>query len=1186
MKSKLKFISAILTLCLAFSLSVGVITPIVSYAADDTVYIGSTDEFVEFAKSCALDSWSKGKRFALSADISLEGVSFDPVPFFAGSFDGNGHKISGLSIDGAHAPAGLFARLAEGGIIENLIVEGSISPSGEKCFVGGIVGDNRGTLRKCSFFGSVIGKGDVGGIVGINRLSGSIEDSAAEGEIIGDSRTGGIAGTNLGLISSSDNSARINTVSITPGISLEELNAALTIDITKLPTINNIARTDSGGIAGYSCGMILGCKNKGEVGYPHIGYNAGGIAGRSSGHLSGNENYASVYGRGDVGGIVGQIEPFISYDLSEDLLLGLKTEMDNLHALIGDVADSIDESSESISSRLDKIIGLIGSASDSIDSISGGITDWGDGVIGEVNRLGAVLAETLDRISAVTNQLPSLTEALSGSLSSLEKCLTEMEDVSEIGREALADLDLSLEDMRSAIDLLGRGAESIESGIVALKNSIKTDDSEGVKNALVEIGNGMNEVASAIGSMSSTADKVSEIMSGISSGSDVLSSFSELAGAFGEMSSSLSGLANGMTKVSDAVSFISQHVTTDVDMALSGIEKIGDGLSLMVDAAEAIEGSVAHIRDSIKHISDASVELDEAMVYFRDAVSNLEKAADLTTEILVDVDSLVDYLASVDPIQIPTVDESVTIKADELFTTISSLESNLGRLNSDVKGASGDVADLVRQINDCFSNMMNTLVSAIYGFNDIGSSFESGVDPEDVDSVTNGRIFDCINYGSIYGDKNVGGIGGIMSLEYSVDPEDDISEEITITQKRQYKLKAVIHACENLGEVTAKRDCVGGIVGKADMGIVYESESYSRVTSESGSFVGGIAGISAADIISCYTKSLLKGKKYVGGILGSGVNEDYSGDSSLVSGCISIVRIESFSQYGGAVCGTEAGEFKDNRFISADIQGIDRVSYEGKAEPVSYDELMKQRNLPTRLYSFTLTFIADGEVLASHSFEYGASFDKSVFPKIPEKKGYYSYWDTDELEDLTFDTVVSVVYRPFVSSVGSDASRDDGRDIFIVEGSFKEGEKITLTKGSLNTDGLKIESGLFKVGELSESWILNIPDDGESNVIRFLPNSKDIDIYIKQEGVWTKIDAEKIGSYSVFSLDSERIELAIVSYSANILTIVLFSLLGLMILTAIIIIPIIIKRKRKQSLDFNDDGDEYDDYNQFNEFEE
>ena len=69
------------------------------------------------------------------------------------------------------------------------------------------------------------------------------------------------------------------------------------------------AGTDIGGIAGFSNGVIQSCKNVGNVGYEHMGYNVGGIVGRQSGYLDGCKNTGIVNGRKDVGGIAGQLEP-------------------------------------------------------------------------------------------------------------------------------------------------------------------------------------------------------------------------------------------------------------------------------------------------------------------------------------------------------------------------------------------------------------------------------------------------------------------------------------------------------------------------------------------------------------------------------------------------------------------------------------------------------------------------------------------------------------------------------------------------------------------------------------------------------------------------------------------------------------------------------------------------------------
>ena len=92
MKNKTRSIALSIVLALAITLLLPVFAPVISYAADDVIYISNADELVEFAKKCSYDSWSVGKKFALKNDISLEGVDFEPAASFGGSFDGQGHS--------------------------------------------------------------------------------------------------------------------------------------------------------------------------------------------------------------------------------------------------------------------------------------------------------------------------------------------------------------------------------------------------------------------------------------------------------------------------------------------------------------------------------------------------------------------------------------------------------------------------------------------------------------------------------------------------------------------------------------------------------------------------------------------------------------------------------------------------------------------------------------------------------------------------------------------------------------------------------------------------------------------------------------------------------------------------------------------------------------------------------------
>ena len=96
-------------------------------------------------------------------------MDFSPIPTFGGTFEGRGHTISGLSLTGSGNVRGLFRYIQPSGAVRDLHVSGAITPSDRKNTLGGLVGENQGTLTNCSFSGTVSGAGSIGGLVGINE---------------------------------------------------------------------------------------------------------------------------------------------------------------------------------------------------------------------------------------------------------------------------------------------------------------------------------------------------------------------------------------------------------------------------------------------------------------------------------------------------------------------------------------------------------------------------------------------------------------------------------------------------------------------------------------------------------------------------------------------------------------------------------------------------------------------------------------------------------------------------------------------------------------------------------------------------------------------------------------------------------------------------------------------------------
>lgn len=136
-------------------------------------------------------------NITLDNDIDLSDIDWTPIGTesrpYTGNFDGGGHTITGLKIDKSGTDyVGLIGCLGSGGKVQNVTLT-NISVSGANC-VGGIAGQNYGTVENCSVNGTVTGKGftDTGGIAGTNY--GTISGCSAEGTVTGSVNVGGIAG--------------------------------------------------------------------------------------------------------------------------------------------------------------------------------------------------------------------------------------------------------------------------------------------------------------------------------------------------------------------------------------------------------------------------------------------------------------------------------------------------------------------------------------------------------------------------------------------------------------------------------------------------------------------------------------------------------------------------------------------------------------------------------------------------------------------------------------------------------------------------------------------------------------------------------------------------------------------------------------------------------------------------------
>lgn len=208
-------------------------------------------------------------RLGASLDLSEITWSMAVVPWFAGTFDGNGHAISGLHIEGG-GHLGLFGHLALANI-SDLGLE-AINIEGTGHYVGGLTGWNSGGIGASYSTGSVSGSAHVGGVAGRNL--GSISESSSTGTVSGDQIVGGLVGQNQGDVERSYSTAIVTGTAIIGGLVGENPVASVTASYSRGRVVGE---RQVGGLAGENAGAIIEC------------YSAGTVSGDSSvGGLVGN----------------------------------------------------------------------------------------------------------------------------------------------------------------------------------------------------------------------------------------------------------------------------------------------------------------------------------------------------------------------------------------------------------------------------------------------------------------------------------------------------------------------------------------------------------------------------------------------------------------------------------------------------------------------------------------------------------------------------------------------------------------------------------------------------------------------------------------------------------------------------------------------------------------------------------
>ncbi|SCY70677.1 hypothetical protein [Butyrivibrio sp. INlla14] len=1184
----------------------------------EEITISSTEDFLKFAENCRLDTWSVNKKVSLNSDISLIGTEFTRIPQFGGFFDGGGHTISGLNIGTGISNCGLFSNIQKSGVVINLNVKGTIIPSGEQVMVGGICAENSGVISKCSYTGVISGNDYVGGIAGINQLSGVIDDCSCTGYIHGVHFTGGICGENIGNITDCVNNASVNTTNTDTKITIDAmstLNKVISlvknIDGTSTEANSDVTVSDAGGISGLSIGIISRCVNTGDVGYEHVGYNIGGIAGRQSGFVYKCTNSGLILGRKDVGGIVGQAEPYITVDLSTDVAYQLSEAIGKLHDIVTKTLNETKNQSNVISGRLSVIQNFTSGALNDVKYIANGTIDYANGISGATSEAFSRVEYVLDETTKQGGVLDH-TESAAGYGSDTAKELKEAADNLDVDKYLTGDEKQQYEEASSLLEtgsvqygeLYDRAYRPFYNyyvyngagGIDGVKNRITSKKVDFIRSdGSAETDYTGWELSYSNSDFTGVHDGSSEHPNGGTPDEKTIFSYILNKQKFAQ---------DGSYKYSDGTSFPNTSDATDTALSEAarnaaklaaekyaryywqnpnpGMEShIGYYNSGANNYISYYDDDMTAARDVVttvitKHRQDILVAFDNAGEDAAVAMNSFEKAMDELKTAGSGTKDILKNIAGRDNISFPQFSDEYKARTTSFVSNMQGMNDNFGLLNTEMNNATGVIVDDLQEMSDQFNVIMNLFADAVDGVleKDYTQNFED-VSFDEARECTDATIDMCVNYGQVEGDIDTAGIAGTMAIEYDYDMESDITGIKDSKLNTSYITKCVIRNSENYNSITSEKNYVGGICGLQEMGTVIGCANMGNPKSSSGEYAGGVCGRSLSYVTESTSSGILDGTSYIGGICGDGMH---------ISDCMSLVKICNATSYFGAIAGhvSDEGVVRNNTFISDELAGVDIKSFASKAYPVEYDA----RSVPYDFKSLTISFVLKDDeldkgkkIIKKANKKYGDSLEFSEYPRVDEREGYYVDWDIENIDEITNDEIVTARYVKYKTTIGEvfTSGQDDlYQGEILVDGSFKADDKLEVDRKAnytVDTISERIES-LSQFSDY-ETITVKVPEDGNKvHRIRFKPELgphvlfPEYSLYLVDEN-GNKVDLASIGEkgkYRLYEVEGDDFTIG-VRFESTKKRIYMFIglVIGIILAVIIVIIIVIVVLSRKKN---------------------
>ena len=608
------------------------------------------------------------------------------------------------------------------------------------------------------------------------------------------------------------------------------------------------------------------CTNVGTVGVPHTGYNTGGIVGRQSGYLAAAENRGDVRGRKDIGGIAGQAEPDITLLADPTVLSELRSQLNTLTELIDSALTGNEANVSGLSRQFQQLQRNTNTARDLAQRLVDQSSSSRETTVTNIRSMASSVAGALDRITMSLTTLSGASTLAVTAEEQLNASISALENTRILEETTIDALRSNNESLRGATEDLSNTLSTLQIGMEELESAVLVQDTDAQKEALWKLADAVGGVAEA---ETQRRNALESIGSSLNRGFPL--NTNDVQSALGRVNSSLRDQISALRSIVDSISSLAQRSSLDWDRLEQGLRNLRQPTNSYLSAVSKMSGAATDLAASLRNLQDPSGQL-------LDPMSQMAAAADTLSGIGAELEAgATELYRSVSDLQeTGPVSVTVTSNTEELRSTGNSLYSALGTLTNTAdaltvavnrmeNSVSANLQGISQQLTAVSESMLRTLENINTG--SVGANTViTDLSDHDVSGTRLGKLTESVNIGALEADRNAGGIAGMVGIEYDIDPEDDITGPQTFGSTLE--TRAVIQACRNEGTVTTRKDYVGGIVGRMNLGTLVACENYGTVKSTAGGYAGGLAGRSGGIVRESWSRCTVSGERFVGGIAG------------------------------------------------------------------------------------------------------------------------------------------------------------------------------------------------------------------------------------------------------------------------------------------------------------------------------